>query len=73
MRQGQRALYVVYCDNIILRNKIRHQRLLTSSTSTVCAITMASYNTSTDDLAIYVLGIIVLEVARAAAAVRNLS
>jgi hypothetical protein len=34
---------------------------------------MASYNTSTDDLAIDVLGIIVLEVARAAAAVRNLS
>lgn len=73
MRQGQRASYVGYCDNMILRNKVRHQRLLTSSTSTVCAVTMASYNTSSYDLAIDVLGIIVLEVARAAAAVRNLS
>jgi hypothetical protein len=34
---------------------------------------MAPYNTSTDDLAIDVLSIIVLEIARAAATVRNLS
>lgn len=67
------SVYVGYCDGTTLRKELRYQHLLTSSTRTVCAVAMASYNTSTDDLAIDVLSIIVLEVARAAAAVRNLS
>lgn len=49
----------------------RHWKIHTSSTGAVCSIAVATLGTSSDDLTIDVLGIVDIDVAGAATAVRN--